>query len=210
MNYNEVLAEVRNIAFHAIVSNDDAIKRIALGDIADVVARVIRGTSAASEEEIHEAATEEPVTVGCPSLVPPRVIPHDEPAAEVHKTLRTQEEYFKQHYSLCDGAFHIRRGNSEESVVESVWVGDRRFTMETVVTNKVEGVNHGCEFTIRDNGRIRCSGRYYGGKAIGEKIAHSALKAYITNLGGGGGKKYKHRGGFLKQAFDRLQAKEKV
>lgn len=83
MNYNEVLAEVRNLAFHAIVSNDAAVKRIAIGDIADAVARVIRGTSAATEDEIHEAATEEPVTVGCPSLVPPRVIPHDEPAVEV-------------------------------------------------------------------------------------------------------------------------------
>ena len=83
MSYNDVLTEVMHLCSQAIVSNGDAVKRIALGDIADVVSRVIRGTSAATEDEIHEAATEEPTTVGCPSLVPLRMIAHDEPAAEV-------------------------------------------------------------------------------------------------------------------------------
>lgn len=34
-----------------------------------------------AEAELHEAATEEPTTVGCPSLVPTRVAVHDEPAS---------------------------------------------------------------------------------------------------------------------------------
>lgn len=35
-----------------------------------------------TDAELHEAATEEPATVGCPSLAPGKVIVHDEPAAE--------------------------------------------------------------------------------------------------------------------------------
>ena len=133
---------------------------------------------------------------------PAKVIPHDEPAAEVPR-LRTQQEYFKHHYSICDGTFPIRRGNSEECVVESCWVDKHRFTAETVVTEKVDGVNRKCEFTIRDNGKIKISGHFHGGKAIAEKVAHGALKEYITNLSGNG--KHKSRGGFLKQALKRYQ-----
>ena len=35
-----------------------------------------------NEEERHEAATEEPITLGCPSLGPAKVVVHDEPAEE--------------------------------------------------------------------------------------------------------------------------------
>lgn len=132
---------------------------------------------------------------------PAKVIPHDEPAADVPRT-QTQEEYFKEYYSLINGEFPIRRGNSEQCVVESVWVGKRRFTMEVVVTDKTDGVTTECEFTIRDNGRIKISGRYYGGKAMAEKVAHKALKAHIKNLSGGN--TFSGRGGFLKQALKRL------
>ena len=34
------------------------------------------------QDEIYEAATEEPATLGCPSLVPGKVVVHDEPGAE--------------------------------------------------------------------------------------------------------------------------------
>lgn len=50
MNLNCELSEIVHLASQAIVSNDDTVKRIAIGDIADVVSRVIRGTSAAREE----------------------------------------------------------------------------------------------------------------------------------------------------------------
>lgn len=83
MNYNFELIEILHLASQALMSDDDTVKRIAIGDIYHAAATAIRGTSAATEDEIHEAATEEPTTVGCPSLVPLRMIAHDEPAAEV-------------------------------------------------------------------------------------------------------------------------------
>lgn len=184
--YVEALTEIQHLATDAIIKGDDLAAGVAMKLILDEI-----------------TATND---VAVP-LVPAKVIPHDEPAAEVPR-LRTQQEYFKQHYSICDGTFPIRRGNSEECVVESCWVDKHRFTAETVVTEKVDGVNRTCEFTIRDNGKIKISGHFHGGKAIAEKVAHAALKEYITNLSGNG--KHKSSGGFLKQALKRLQAKEQA
>ena len=201
MNYNEVLTEVTHLCSQAIVSNDDAVKRIAIGDIEHALARAIRGETAATEDEIHEAATEEPVTVGCPSLVPPRIIPHDEPAAEVPRT-EAEKQGTCSCFSLGNGAFPIRRANTEEGTMEHVWIDGRRFTAETVITDKVDGVTKQCEFTIRDNGQIKIVARYYGGKSNANKIAHKALKTYIKQLTGAS--KFHSRGGFLKQALKRL------
>lgn len=180
LRYSEALTEIQHLATRAIFGGSDESATTAFADIVEL---------------INAAA------VGMP-VVPAKVIPHDEPAADVPR-LRTQQEYFKQHYSICDGTFPIRRGNSEECVVESCWVDKHRFTAETVVTEKVDGVNRKCEFTIRDNGKIKISGHFHGGKAIAEKVAHEALKAYITNLSGNG--KHKSRGGFLAQALKRYQ-----
>lgn len=178
--YFEAFKEMQHLVTNAILIGSDESATTAFADIVEL---------------INAAA------VGMPG-VPAKVIPHDEPAAEVPR-LRTLQEYFKQHYSICDGTFPIRRGNSEECVVESCWVDKHRFTAETVVTEKVDGVNRRCEFTIRDNGKIKISGHFHGGKAIAEKVAHAALKEYITNLSGNG--KHSSRGGFLKQALKRYQ-----
>lgn len=127
-----------------------------------------------------------------------------ESAAEVP---RTEEE--KQKHALCfslgNGAFPIRRANTEEGTMEHVWIDGRRFTMEVVVTDKAEGITKECEFTIRDNGQIKLAARYYGGKSNAAKIAHKALKTYIKQLTGAS--KFHSRGGFLKQALKRLQEK---
>ena len=51
------------------------------------------------QDEIYEAATEEPATLGCPSLVPGTVVVHDEPGATagnnktVHKAVVWPEGY---------------------------------------------------------------------------------------------------------------------
>ena len=61
------------------------------------------------QDEIFEAATETPVSLGCPSLVPPQVITHDEPARDENANadptvpLRTRRDYFDDvdAYVLC-------------------------------------------------------------------------------------------------------------
>ena len=159
------------------------------------------------QDEMFEAATETPVSLGCPSLVPPQVIAHDEPAQESRS--REEVEVEKQKHALCfslgNGAFPIRRANTEEGTMEHVWIDGRRFTMEVVVTDKAEGITKECEFTIRDNGQIKLAARYYGGKSNAAKIAHKALKTYIKQLTGAS--KFHSRGGFLKQAVKRAQEK---
>lgn len=207
--YVEAMTEIQHLATEAILEDQDAFAATAFMLIIDkiIAANGVRGTSAASEEEIQEAATEEPVTVGCPSLVPPRMIPHDEPAAEVP---RTEEE--KQGacscFSLGNGAFPIRRANTEAGTMEHVWIDGRRFTMEVVVAEKVDGITKECEFTIRDNGQIKLAAHYYGGKSNAAKIAHKALKTYVKQLTGAG--KFHSRGGFLEQALKRYQEKEQA
>ena len=44
------------------------------------------------EDEIYEAATEEPVTLGCPSLVPGKVVVHDEPGVDNDELQRKGEQ----------------------------------------------------------------------------------------------------------------------
>ena len=111
-------------------------------------------------------------------------------------------------FSLGNGAFPIRRANTESGTMEHVWIDGRRFTMEVVVAEKVDGITKECEFTICDNGQIKLAARYYGGKSKAAKIAHKALKTYVKQLTGAS--KFHSRGGFLKQALKRLQAKEQA
>lgn len=47
------------------------------------------------QDEIYEAATEEPATLGCPSLVPGKVIVHEEPGGETLAELQRKGEQLK-------------------------------------------------------------------------------------------------------------------
>ena len=47
------------------------------------------------QDEIYEAATEEPATLGCPSLVPGKVVVHDEPGAETLAELQRKGSQLK-------------------------------------------------------------------------------------------------------------------
>ena len=190
MSLNFELIEILHLASQALMSDDDTVKRIALGDIYHAVASAIRGTSAATEDEIHEAATEEPTETRSREEV------------EVEK----QKQRATKHFSFCNGVFPIRRANTEAGVMEHVWIDGRRFTMDVVITDKEDGINKACEFTIRDNGQVKIAGRFYGGKSNAEKVAHMALKGYVKQLTGAS--KFHSRGGFLKQALKRHQEKE--
>ena len=187
--YVEAMKEIQHLATSAILEDQDAFA-------GSVFMLIIEQINAAMD--------------GTPSMKPidpAKVIPHDEPAAEVPRTeAEIQKQRATKHFSFCNGVFPIRRANTEEGVMQHVWIDGRRFTMDVVVVNVVEGINRMCEFTIRDNGQIKISGRFYGGKSNAEKVAHMALKGYVKQFTGAS--KFHSRGGFLKQALKRLQAKE--
>ena len=75
MNYNFELFEIMHLASQAIMSNDDTVKRIAIGDIHHAAKSAIAAA--------NDGAAGVRALPGCPSLMPSKVIPHDEPAAEV-------------------------------------------------------------------------------------------------------------------------------
>lgn len=205
MNYNFELTEIMYLASQALISNDDTVMRLAIGDIYHTAKSAIRGASAATEEELHEAATEEPVTVGCPSLVPPRVIAHDEPAAEVP---RTEEEKQRQreieHFSFCNGLFPIHTVRTPSGSMGKCEINGRKFSFASLDST---GPNEtpSCTVDVRDGDKKIALMTVLRGRSIAGPMAMGALKAYVKRLSGSN--KFHRRGGFLKQAVAR--AKEK-
>lgn len=128
------------------------------------------------------------------------VMPELFPSAAKKSKEEVSAEWFKKHYSFCNGLFQIRRGNSEQSVTEHCWIGGRRFTME-LSSDIHDAGERVCVATIRDNGKIVIRSVIYRGKSIAERVSHSAFKSYVMNISGSN--KYSSRGGFLKQAVKR-------
>ena len=166
-----------------------------------------------NEEERHEAATEEPTTVGCPSLglgklpggfdgVEPREKPIDPTAPEMKDKAAKQKEYFRKHFSFCDGLFPIRFTNTEDGQTASCWIGGRHFTLDLDNNERDDG-GHDCAALIRDNGKVVATIETQRGKSISGKMAFAAFKAYVLNLSGSG--KYSSRGGFLKMQVARAK-----
>ena len=157
------------------------------------------------QDEIYEAATEEPVTLGCPSLVPGTVVVHDEPGAPkaaLDKAAK-KKEWIRKHYSFCDGIFPIRFTNTEDGQMASCWINGRHFTLDLDNNERDDG-GHDCAAIIRDNGKVVVTIETQRGKDISGRVAYGAYKEYVRNLSGGG--KYSSRGGFLKQALKRTAA----
>lgn len=111
-----------------------------------------------------------------------------------------QAEYFRKHYSFCDGLFPIRFVNTEDGQMASCWIGGRHFTLDLDNNERDDG-GHDCAAVIRDNGKVIATIETQRGKSISGRVAYSALKEYVMNLGGSG--KFSSRGGFLKQAVKR-------
>lgn len=158
-----------------------------------------------NEEERHEAATEEPTTLGCPSLGP-KVLPSGfdgtEPG-EADKAAK-QKEYFRKHFSFCDGLFPIRFTNTEDGQMASCWINGRHFTLDLDKNERDDG-GYDCAAIIRDNGKFVFTIETQCGKSISGRVAYGAFKEYIRNLSGSG--KYSSRGGFLKQQIARAAKK---
>ena len=124
--------------------------------------------------------------------------------AEMKDKAAKQKEYFRKHYSFCDGLFPIRFTNTEDGQMASCWIGGRHFTLDLDNNERDDGGND-CAANIRDNGKVVVTIETERGKSISGKVAFAAFKEYVRNLSGSN--KYKHRGGFLKQAVKRAAAK---
>ena len=161
-----------------------------------------------SEDERHEAATETPAFLGCPQHMPTHlpsgfdgVEPGDgrarTPAApKMDDKAAKQKEYFRKHFSFCDGLFPIRFTNTEDGQMASCWINGRHFTLDLDNNERDDG-GHDCAAVIRDNGKVVITIETQRGKSISGKVAYGAFKEYVRNLCGS--RKYSSRGGFLKQ-----------
>lgn len=153
-----------------------------------------RGESAA--EEIFS-------TLGMAEL-PAKVIPHDEPAAEVP---RTEEEKQKQreieHFSFCNGVFPIHTVRTPSGSMGKCEINGRKFSFSSVDASGPD--DHACTVRIWDGGNQIAFMTVLRGRSIAEPMAMGAFKAYVKQLSGS--KKFHGRGGFLKQAMKLLQEK---
>ena len=112
-------------------------------------------------------------------------------------------DWFRKHYSFCDGLFPIRFTNTEDGQMASCWIGGRHFTLDLDNNERDDG-GHDCAAIIRDNGKVVATIETQRGKAISGRVAYCAFKEYVRNLGGSG--KLGSRGGFLKAAIKRAAA----
>ena len=114
-----------------------------------------------------------------------------------------QAEYYRRHFSFCDGLFPIRFSNTENGTMANCWIGGRRFTLD-LVSNMSDDGGHECTAVIKDNGKVVVTIETQKGKATSGHVAFAAFKKYVMALSGSG--KHSSRGGFLKTAAKRALA----
>ena len=131
--------------------------------------------------------------------------PKDKPLDQTAPEMKAakQKEYFRKHFSFCDGLFPIRFTNTEDGQMASCWINGRHFTLDIDNNERDDGGND-CAANIRDNGKVVITIETQRGKSISGKVAYGAFKEYVRNLSGSG--KYSSRGGFLKQAAKRAKS----
>lgn len=184
--YVEAMKEIQHLATSAILEDQDAFA-------GSVFMLIIEQINAAMD--------------GTPSMKPidpAKVIPHDEPASEVP---RTEEEKQKQreieHFSFCNGVFPIHTVRSPSGSMGKCEINGRKFSFSSVDASGPD--DHACTVRIWDGGNQIAFMTVLRGRRIAEPMAMGAFKAYVKQLSGS--KKFHGRGGLLKQALKRLQAK---
>ena len=125
--------------------------------------------------------------------------------AQVDDKAAKRAEYFRKHYSFCDGLFPIHFTNTEDGQMASCRIGSRRFTFDMDSVDRGDGT-FDCAAVIKDNGKVVATIETSKGKSISGKVVFAAFKAYVKRLGGSNA--YKSHGGFLKQAVKRRAAKQ--
>ena len=158
------------------------------------------------EGAARRGATETPAFLGCPQHMPTHLPSgFDGVEPEEDAKAKKQKEYFRKHFSFCDGVFPIRFTNTEDGQMASCWINGRHFTLDLDNNERDDG-GHDCAAVIRDNGKVVITIETQRGKSISGKVAYAAFKEYIRNLSGN--RKYSSRGGFLKQQIARAAKKE--
>lgn len=123
------------------------------------------------QDEIFEAATETPASMGCPSLVSPRIIVHDEPAKAKGQDL----------FEMPNGFRLARFANTETvKLIGKYRISDPRCAAEP---------NRVCEVEIRKRhkrGVVRINGKpifeiyEFTNNSVLERAAVKSLKAYLA------------------------------
>lgn len=107
------------------------------------------------QDEIYEAATEEPATLGCPSLVPGKVVVHDEPGVDNAELQRKGEQL-----KACNDRSYAKMVRIAELANECV--------LKTTHAEYAPG-QYGQDY--REFGKTMCEIRDLVGKSLSEPFA---------------------------------------
>lgn len=168
MNYNFELIEIMHLASQAIMSNDDTVKRIAIGDIYHAAKSAIAAA--------NDGAAGVRALPGCPSLMPAKVTPHDEPAAEVPRN-KTKD-------AAKRGV--VRVVASPMTVVFQTKVNDDRVLSADI---NYESTVHRTEAYLYDGQNAVCKIDFfdqYQGRNWAYPIVRRALNGLMSKAGKGG------------------------
>ena len=178
--YFEAFKEMQHLVTNAILIGSDESATTAFADIVEL---------------INAAA------VGMP-VVPAKVIPHDEPAAEVPRTeAEKQRQREIEHLSFCNGVFPIHTVRTPSGSMGKCEINGHKFSFSSVDASGPD--DHACTVRIWDGGNQIAWMSVLRGRGIAEPMAIGAFKAYVKRRFGS--KKFHGRGGFLKQALKRYQ-----
>ena len=116
---------------------------------------------------MFEAATEEPVTLGCPSLVPGAVVVHDEPGAPK---------------AALDPLIKRCAKTPETIVMQTTLPSGRCLSAEWLA----ESSDHRTQAFLYDDDKMVCRITFFDGyqsRSIGFKITKQALRGLVSKAG---------------------------
>ena len=196
--YVKALTEIQHLAMKAFLKGDEDYALTTFKEISEKINAALDGAAGVRALPLP----------GCPSLMPAKVIPHDEPAAEVS---RTEEEKQKQreieHFSFCNGVFPIHTVRTPSGSLGKCEINGRKFSFSSIDDSEGNIDERVCRVRIWDGGNEIAWMSVLRGRSIAEPMAMGAFKAYVKQLSGS--KKFHGRGGLLKQAMKLLQEKER-
>ena len=192
--YVEALTEIQHLVTMALLKDNDHLAMDTFKEISEKINAALDGAAGVR------------ALPGCPSLMPTKVIPHDEPAADVP---RTEEEKQKQreieHFSFCNGVFPIHTVRTLSGSLGKCEINGRKFSFSSIDDSEGNIDERVCRVRIWDGGNEIAWMSVLRGRSIAEPMAMGAFKAYVKQLSGS--KKFHGRGGLLKQAMKLLQEK---
>lgn len=187
IRYKKALMEIKYLVTMGLLKDNDLLAMDTFKEISEKINAALDGVGVAANP-----------------IVPAKVIPHDEPAAEVPRTeAEKQRQREIEHFSFCSGMFPIHTVRTPSGSMGKCEINGRKFSFSSVDASGPD--DHACTVRIWDGGNQIAWMTVLRGRSIAEPMAMGAFKAYVKQLSGS--KKVHGRGGFLKQALKRLQEK---